>query len=386
MNKRVAAIAIAACVCALLFSAAASARQAAGTITVTGVVIGNATNGTYVQFDTPNFQPPFKQISLSGGSNFHFSIVPGRLGGGPCKLTPTNGGVACDFTGIFPGGATNLYVNTIISGALPAAVAGKVVYEDGSTGTFSAPITEGPPGPLVEGKISPVVQGSSIQISVANFLPQLRQFSVDGGSNWQITAISSTAGGSCDLTPSNAGGSCAFAKTVMSFVLTVTFTGPPPTVLSGEFTWVGIDGPYRWTHDFRGPCRCTKTTTELTGFKKRAHGDKLVFFLKWKLDCNVGSTDFESRCVGAIVVHHPRLPQGLQLTQPDGKAWNGGTLYFKCLPKQGRTCKPTVTGEKELELIAPAAARAHATLSFHMGLHCGAFGPRTRTTTEDLTI
>src|SRR5262245_3962511 len=100
MKKRFGALAIAACVCGLLFSGAASARQAADTINVKRVVLGPATNGTYVQFFSV-MNGSFKRISLSGGSNFHFSLA----GGGPCKLTPTNGGVSCDFTAAFGGPA-----------------------------------------------------------------------------------------------------------------------------------------------------------------------------------------------------------------------------------------------------------------------------------------
>ena len=85
MNKRLGAIAVVACVCGLLFSGAASARQAANKITVTGAVLGPAPSGTYVQFWTGNSAPygdgtPFKQISFSGGSNFHFSWIEGNSG------------------------------------------------------------------------------------------------------------------------------------------------------------------------------------------------------------------------------------------------------------------------------------------------------------------
>jgi len=382
MNKRLAAIAFAACVCGLLFSGAASARQAADTIIVTGVVVSPTTSaGTYVQFftgprDATNHDTPFKQISFSGRSNFHFSWTSG----GPCKLTPTNGGVFCDLTP-FGGPAPNLWFDTIISGTPPTAVSGTVVYADGSTGTFTAPVTEGPPATWEGGVGTPVRKGTSIRIS-GSFFPPIVQFSVDGGSNWHVTAISSSSG-SCGLTPSNGGGSCAFAKPLTSFVLNLTFSGVPPTDLYGQFTFWAANTTGGWSSKF--PCNCTKTSTELTGFKKRDHGDKLVFFLKWQLDCNVGSRDSLARCSSAVVLHRPRLPHDLQLRQADGKAWNGSTLHLKCSPKVGTTCKPANTGEKQLELIGPAAARAHATVSFHLGLHCGGFGPGTRTT-EDLTL
>ena len=382
MNKRLGAIAVVACVCGLLFSGAASARQTANKITVTGAVLGPAPSGTYVQFWTGNSAPygdgtPFKLISFSGGSNFHFSWI-GSSGGSGCDLTPSNGGVSCAFAQPLP----NFWINTIISGTLPAAVTGTVIYEDNSTGTFTAPVTNGSPATYGY-SMGAVVKGSTIQISVGSALlalPPILQFSLSGRSNWHVTAISSTAGGSCGLTPTNGGGSCAFATPVTSFVLSVTFSGPPPTYLSGQITYAhGTTIP--WAYEFS--CHCTKASTEVTGFKKENHGEKLVLFLKWKVGCSVGSRDI---CRGVINIDHPALPPGLQLRRADGKAWHGGKVTILCNPKTGARCAPAITGERKLDLVGPAAARAREAVTFHVRLRCGGGGLGGTHTKEDLTL
>ena len=389
MNKRLTLIAVVACVCGLLFSGAASARQAADTITVTGVIVSPTTSaGTYVQFWIATVGTTPFRLSLSGGSNYHFSWRHGNSG---CKLTPANGGLLCDVT-LSGGPVTNEDVDTLISGTLPTAVTGTVVYADNSTATLTAPLTVGPPF-VWSGGAGAVRKGTSIRISGSSFFPPITQFSVDGGSNWHVTAINSNSG-SCGLTPSNGGGSCTFAEPLTSFVLNLTFSGTPPTDLVGQITWGPANTTNGWS--WRFPCNCTKTSAELTGFKERDHSNKLVFFFKWQLDCNVGSrySEARARCVGAIVLHRPRPPHGFQLQQAEGKAWKRGTLYFnlKCAPKVGTTCKPVLTREKELELIGPAAARAHETVNFRTLLHCGWSGPDTRTTRpstgtrEDLTL
>jgi hypothetical protein len=372
MKKRFGAIAVAGCVCGLLFSGAASARQTADSITVTGVVLGPAANGTYVQFSTGNSAPygdgsPFKQITFSGGSNFHFAGIDGA--GGNCKLTPANGGISCtaapDFS-VLP----NIWLNTIISGTLPAAVTGTVVYGDNSTGTFTAPVTEGPPS-TYGGGVGAVVKGTSIQISVRNTLPPIVQFTLDGGNDWHVTAISTPAG-SCRLTPSNGGGSCALAKAVTDFVVTATFSGQPPNFLSGQMT--GADNfTFRWSWELH--CYCKKLSAQLTGFKQENHGHKLVFFLKWKLDCSAGTTG-GSFCGGFINLKRPGLPPGLEVRQGRGaKPWPRKTrIKVRCPNGPGNVgarCGGTVEGKYQLELVGPATDRAQQTISFLTGIYCG---------------
>ena len=138
MRRLVAAggLAIAACICGLLFSSAASARQATtDTINVTGVVTGTSASGTNVQFTATG--SPFTAISFFGGSNWHFSAVSASAW--TCGLTPTNGGAYC----MSATPATSYTVDTTISGPLPTQVAGEISYADTSTGTFTAPVTEG---------------------------------------------------------------------------------------------------------------------------------------------------------------------------------------------------------------------------------------------------
>ena len=190
MSKRAGAIAMAVLVSGLLFSSAASARQTADSITVTGAVLGPAPNGTYVQFFSGNSAPygngtPFKQITFSGGSNFHFAGIEGA--GGNCQLTQANGGITCTAAPEFPT-LPNIWLNTLISGTLPTAVAGTVVYADDSTGTFTAPVGDVAPASYIPPRTDAIVNGTSIQISVGGALPPFLQFSLSGGSNWHVTS------------------------------------------------------------------------------------------------------------------------------------------------------------------------------------------------------
>lgn len=130
MRRLVAAggLAIAACVCGLLFSGAASARQASDSITVTAVV-----NGTTMTFTVSS--SPVSDISFFGGSNWHFMAASSS--GGNCSLTLTNGGAFCSYA--TP--VTSFNITTTFSGPTPTVVAGGVGFADTSTGTFSAPVT-----------------------------------------------------------------------------------------------------------------------------------------------------------------------------------------------------------------------------------------------------
>jgi hypothetical protein len=77
---------------------------------------------------------------------------------------------------------------------------------------------------------------SSIQISVGGALPPFLQFSLSGGSNWHVTAISGTGSGNCSLTPSNGGGSCTFATPTLSAAVAVTVTVPLTLPATGTYT------------------------------------------------------------------------------------------------------------------------------------------------------
>ena len=130
-------LAVAAASCGLLLAGAAFAQQAGGdTITVTGKVTGTSSSGTDVQFTATG--SPFKSISFSGGSNWQFKKVSGVSW--TCGLTPTNGGAYCSSQTA----ATSYTISTTIGGTLPTAVPGQIGYGDGSTGTFSAPVSAAP--------------------------------------------------------------------------------------------------------------------------------------------------------------------------------------------------------------------------------------------------
>ena len=256
MSKRAGAIAMAVLVSGLLFSSAASARQTADSITVTGAVLGPAPNGTYVQFFSGNSAPygngtPFKQITFSGGSNFHFAGIEGA--GGNCQLTQADGGITCTAAPEFPT-LPNIWLNTLISGTLPTAVAGTVVYADDSTGTFTAPVGDVAPASYIPPRTDAIVNGTSIQISVGGALPPFLQFSLSGGSNWHVTAISGTGSGNCSLTPSNGGGSCTFATPTYGFVLNATFSGRRPNFVRGQLGYAhNVTLPWSYAVS----CHCT---------------------------------------------------------------------------------------------------------------------------------
>jgi hypothetical protein len=381
MNRRLAAIALAACVCGLLLASPASAQRSADHITVNAAVLGPTTNGgTYVEFTAANGGSPLKQVSFSGGSDFHFSSMT-SFEYPACKLTPSDGGVTCSFTSSDPENL-NFYFDTFISGTLPTTVNGTVVYADNSTGTFTAPVTNGPPGPYEFPHIRVDVTGTNIQISVLPLaLPAISQFSFVGGSDWHVTAISS-GGGNCTVT-TDGGGSCDFTTAVYSFVLNATLSGTPPTSLRGRYTTYGGFITQRWGWDYHVLCHCAKTSAELVGFKTEHRSAKLSFILKWKVDCHVGDV---GACGGAVAIRYRPLPVGLRLQQANGKPWHGGLLHLLCQPKKGVSCPPTITGEKELVLVGQAAARERETVRFQLRLRCGGFGLSGTHTREDLTL
>ena len=377
MSKRAGVLAIAVLVSGLLFSSAASARQTVEPITVTGAVLGPAPSGTYVQFFTGN-GPLMKQISFSGGSNFHFAGL--GQAGAACALTPTDGGFSCSFSPPFP----NLWVNTTISGTVPAAVTGTVVYADDTTGTFTAPVTDGPPASYTGGCCGVAVNGTSLKISTGpqSLLPPVLQFSLSPGSSWHVMAISSSDG-NCSLT-SDGGGACTFAKPEYGFAVHATLSGRRPRFLGGQLGYAhNVSIPW----SFAAPCRCTKLSAGITNVETLDQGRKLGFTLRWKLDCTPGSSrSIANGCLGTLGVDQPRLPHGLRLRQANGQGWDGGRLTIQCRKQLG--CARTTTGKKEFVLIGPAAARAGATINLHLRLRCPSSGrvADEKRTTEDLTL
>jgi hypothetical protein len=125
-------LAVAACACWLLFSAAASARPASDTINVSGIASGNG-----IQFTGSG--SPVLSVSFDGGSNWQITgiSVPGGTGV-TCNLTPTNFGGFCGF--VTP--VQSFVINTTITGTTPTLVHGEVTFGDSSTGTFSALVTQ----------------------------------------------------------------------------------------------------------------------------------------------------------------------------------------------------------------------------------------------------
>jgi hypothetical protein len=152
---------------------------------------------------------------------------------------------------------------------------------------------------------------------------------------------------------------------VTAFVLNATFSGTRPTKLLAQITW-SDNTTEGW--DYRAPCLCRKLSAELGGFKEEGGGKKLVFFLKWKLDCAVGAPDSIEKCGGFIRLKRPKLPPGLQLRQgPDATPWpRTARIEVQC----NGSCKPTAEGEYRLELVGPAAVRAQKSLSFIAGNYC----------------
>jgi hypothetical protein len=363
MSKRLGALVIALLACGLLFSGSAAAGRADTPIHVTVTVVSptNA-NLTYVQVFAGAHvataaDPHFKQLWLYGGSDYHFSWTDQA-----CQLDPSSGGVFCDLTK-YGGAMPNLWLDAQISGTLPAAVVGKVVYDDNTIGTFTAPVAEGPPV-TYGGSWGVTRNGSRIHISGSIF-PPLLQFSFVGGSDWHVTSISG-ASASCDLTPSNGGGSCSFASPSTTFAIDLTFSGAPPTEIDGQTTFWAANTTEDWYWRFR--CACAKLNTELTGFRVEKRGAKLLFFLKWRLDCAWGGDPIF--CDGGISLVRPPLPHGVRLLAPDAGTWKH-KLTVRCSGEAGG-CSRATTGLIRLELSGRRAARANRRITLPVGLTCGA--------------
>ena len=133
-------IAIAAFACWLLVAGAAFARQAGGdTISVHGDVLGND-NLIYFGFSGS----PIVEFRLDGGPTLHFTGVRTDAGRGTgCGLTPSNFGAFCDFR---QGPITGVAAVAGFTGQIPTVVAGSVIFADSTTASFTAPVTDEPPG------------------------------------------------------------------------------------------------------------------------------------------------------------------------------------------------------------------------------------------------
>jgi hypothetical protein len=136
-------LATVASMCGLLFSGAASARMAADSITVTGT----ATGPTGIKLS--GYGSAVSGVWVYPGSNFNWTSV--NSPGGNCQILPTNGRAYCAYQ---QPGVTSFVLTTTISGTLPTAIAGQVVYADNSTGPFTAPVTSGTPGkPFIDNAV-----------------------------------------------------------------------------------------------------------------------------------------------------------------------------------------------------------------------------------------
>jgi hypothetical protein len=202
MNKRLAAVAIlvtAIAAAAGLFAGTSSGaslyqaattgaglspstlRHASDTIRISGAGCALCRNG---QIDFGGSASPFKQISFSAGSNWHFTGIKsfsganGSVPTGKCSLTPTNGGATCSFanplTSVIDG--KFYFVTTISSDTPPTAVAGKVVYADDSTATFAASVINYPPTP----NLAPASVSDAVFTGLTKGKPGVA-FKLDGG-------------------------------------------------------------------------------------------------------------------------------------------------------------------------------------------------------------
>jgi len=130
-------------------AAAASAKPASGdTISVQGHVIGSE---TVIHFSFSG--SPLSELKLYGGPTFQFTGInvtdPQRKLPTKCSVTQTPNSAGCDF-GLNPVPYAN--VDAGFTGQTPTTVTGWVMFGDGNTATFTAPIsivTEPPGNPAV---------------------------------------------------------------------------------------------------------------------------------------------------------------------------------------------------------------------------------------------
>jgi hypothetical protein len=122
-------LAIVACTCGLLFSDAASARQATNTFTVAGTQTGP----TSIKFS--GFGTAIRGVGFYPGSNFKWQSVSST--GGNCQINVTNGFAYCAYSQP----VTSIVADLTLTGPIPPQVAGQVIYFDSSTGTFTAAVS-----------------------------------------------------------------------------------------------------------------------------------------------------------------------------------------------------------------------------------------------------
>jgi hypothetical protein len=225
--------------------------------------------------------------------------------------------------------------------------------------------------------VSGIANGKSIKFTGTG--SPLDHISFFGGSNWHFTAVK-TSGGSCNLTPTNGGAFCDFTTSVSSFTVNTTISGPTPTAVAGQ---VGYADSSTGTFSALvtaalSRCHCTKLSVLIEDFRTEAAGRRFVFFLHWKLDCAIGSTE---DCAGLIlstnllsreVAHH-----GLHLIlPPDSRTFTsnsgprGESFEMHCGRAQ-RGCKSDVIrGNEEFALAGNARKRENLTLLWQPEIWC----------------
>jgi hypothetical protein len=223
--------------------------------------------------------------------------------------------------------------------------------------------------------VSGIANGKSIKFTGTG--SPLDHISFFGGSNWHFTAVK-TSGGSCNLT--NGGASCAFTASVSGFTINTTVSGPTPTAVAGQvgyadsstgtFSALVTVAPSR--------CHCTKLSVLIEDFRTEAAGRRLVFFLHWKLDCAIGTTQ---GCAGDIistnvlsreVAHH-----GLHLIlPPDSPTFTshsgtrGESFEVHCGRLHGGCKSAVIRGNEEFALAGNAKKRENLTLLWQPEIWC----------------
>ena len=163
MRRLVAAggLAIAACTFWLLFSGAASARQASDGVTVTAVETSTGPSGTNYQLTGDTTGSGVTQVWVDGTPSSVVTAISGS--NATCNETPSNNGGSCSYAT----STTHFVINITESGPPVTLINGQVSFADATTATFQALVTVGgtpecdwvvkfnaPPNPAVEEPIS----------------------------------------------------------------------------------------------------------------------------------------------------------------------------------------------------------------------------------------
>jgi hypothetical protein len=125
-------------------------------------------------------------------------------------------------------------------------------------------------------------------------------------------------------------------------------------------------------------CHCTKLSVLIEDFRTEAAGRRFAFFLHWKLDCAIGSTEY---CAGLIistnvlsreVAHH-----GLHLIlPPDSPTFTsysgtrGESFDVHCGSHVGGCKSDVIRGNEEFALAGNAKKREHMTLLWQPQIWC----------------